>query len=68
MIALIAVGAISMLAYVVHARRTPAPVLDLSLFGLPTFRASVLGGFVCSASASARCRSCCRCCCSSAST
>ncbi len=44
--ALIAVGAISTFAYVRHARRTPAALLDLSLFALPTFRASVLGGFI----------------------
>lgn len=30
--------------YVRHARRVPRPVLDLSLFALPTFRASQLGG------------------------
>ena len=29
-----------------YARRKPAPVLDLSLFALPTFRASVVGGFL----------------------
>ena len=44
--ALVVVGAISTFAYVRHARRTPAPLLDLSLFALPTFRASVLGGFI----------------------
>jgi EmrB/QacA subfamily drug resistance transporter len=44
--ALIAVGTFSTAAYIRHARRTPAPLLDLSLFSLPTFRASVLGGFV----------------------
>ena len=30
-IALIAMGATSTFAYVLHARRTPAPILDLSL-------------------------------------
>jgi EmrB/QacA subfamily drug resistance transporter len=45
-IALIAVGAASTACYVVYARRKPAPVLDLSLFALPTFRASVVGGFM----------------------
>jgi len=45
-IALIAIGAISMVAYVVYSRRKTAPVLDLSLFALPTFRASVAGGFL----------------------
>jgi EmrB/QacA subfamily drug resistance transporter len=39
-------GAISALAYLIHARRTPAPILDLNLFRLPTFRASIFGGFL----------------------
>ena len=43
---LIAGGAVSTLLYIWHARRTPAPVIDLSLFRLSTFRASVAGGFV----------------------
>jgi EmrB/QacA subfamily drug resistance transporter len=43
--ALIGVGALATVAYVLHARRATAPVLDLSLFRLPTFRASVGGGF-----------------------
>jgi EmrB/QacA subfamily drug resistance transporter len=45
-LALIAGGAAASYAYVVHARRTPAPVLDLSLLELPTMRAAVLGGFI----------------------
>jgi EmrB/QacA subfamily drug resistance transporter len=44
--ALLGVGAVSTAAYVVHARRTPAPILDLNLLKLPTFRASVGGGFL----------------------
>jgi EmrB/QacA subfamily drug resistance transporter len=44
--ALLCVGAVSAVAYVIHARRMPAPILDLSLFKLPTFRASVFGGFL----------------------
>ena len=44
--ALVTVGTISTIAYVRHSNRTPAPLLDLSLFKLQTFRASVLGGFV----------------------
>ena len=32
-------------AYLVHARHTENPALDLTLFRIPTFRASVLGGF-----------------------
>lgn len=42
---LIAGGAIFIAAYLVHARHTAIPALDLTLFRLPTFRASVLGGF-----------------------
>jgi EmrB/QacA subfamily drug resistance transporter len=45
-LALMAGGAAASYAYVVHARRCPAPVLDLSLFELPTMRAAVLGGFI----------------------
>jgi len=33
-------------AYLVHARNVPAPVLDFSLLALPTFRASLIGGFL----------------------
>jgi EmrB/QacA subfamily drug resistance transporter len=33
-------------AYLWHAKRTPDPALDLTLFRLPTFYASVVGGFV----------------------
>jgi len=44
--ALIGAGAISAAAYIVHARRTPSPILDLDLFKFPTFRASVFGGFM----------------------
>lgn len=44
--ALVTGGAIAMSAYIVHARRTASPVLDLSLFRLPTFRVSVIGGFM----------------------
>ena len=44
--ALLGVGAIATTAYFVHARRTPAPIIDLGLFKLPTFRASIFGGFM----------------------
>src|SRR6202034_2357024 len=44
--ALIGVGAVSSAAYVVHARRTAAPIIALSLLKLPTLRASIFGGFV----------------------
>jgi EmrB/QacA subfamily drug resistance transporter len=39
-------GACFIAAYLVHARRTRNPALDLSLFRVPTFFASVAGGFV----------------------
>jgi EmrB/QacA subfamily drug resistance transporter len=45
-IALIAIGTISMTLYVIHARRTASPVLDFALLRLPTMRASVVGGFL----------------------
>ena len=44
--ALLIGGTISTVAYVVHAKRTPAPILDLNLLRLPTFRASIVGGFL----------------------
>ena len=45
-VGLIVGGACFIAAYLMHARRTPRPAIDLSLFRLTTFRASVLGGFV----------------------
>jgi len=45
-LALIAVGALSMAAYIMHARRIEAPILDFALFRIQTFRASVSGGFL----------------------
>ncbi len=45
-VSLIVGGAIFVTAYLVHAKHTPHPALDLTLFRLPTFRASVLGGFM----------------------
>ena len=45
-VALIGVGSISMTLYVIHARRTDSPVLDLTLLRLPTLRASIYGGFL----------------------
>ena len=45
-IALLLVGSSAAAAYVLHARRTPVPILDLRLLGLPSLRAAVLGGFV----------------------
>jgi EmrB/QacA subfamily drug resistance transporter len=43
---LIAIGAIAFVFYRIHARKVPAPVLDFSLLALPTFRASLIGGFL----------------------
>jgi EmrB/QacA subfamily drug resistance transporter len=44
-IVLLVGGGIGLMAlYVRHARRTPAPILDLTLLKLPTFRASTMGG------------------------
>jgi EmrB/QacA subfamily drug resistance transporter len=40
----VVIGTISLVLYVLHARRTPHPVLQLRLLKIPTFRASVLGG------------------------
>lgn len=39
-------GAVALLAYWFHARRVPYPVLNLSLFRIPTFRIGVIGGSV----------------------
>jgi EmrB/QacA subfamily drug resistance transporter len=44
-IAMIVVGAAAAVAYVIHARRTPSPILDLSLLRFPTLHAAVVGGF-----------------------
>jgi EmrB/QacA subfamily drug resistance transporter len=44
--ALIAIGAISMTLYIIHARKTASPVLDFGLLRLPTMRAAVIGGFM----------------------
>lgn len=44
--ALIVGGTCFIAAYLVHARRTENPALDLSLFRLPTFFASVVGGSI----------------------
>ena len=45
-VALILGGACFIAAYLVHARHTDNPVLDLSLFRLPTLFASVVGGSI----------------------
>ncbi len=45
-IALVAIGTISMTLYIIHARRTASPVLDFTLLRLATMRASIIGGFL----------------------
>ena len=42
--ALIVVGISMLVAYVIHARRTAHPILDLKLLRVPTFYTSVAGG------------------------
>jgi len=44
--ALIVGGGCCLAAYLAHARRTENPALDLTLFRLPTFFASIAGGFI----------------------
>jgi EmrB/QacA subfamily drug resistance transporter len=39
-------GAALLLAYIVHSRRAAHPILDLSLFALPTFRLSMIGALI----------------------
>ncbi len=45
-LAVTALGAMFLVSYVIYAKRAQAPVLDLSLLSIPTFRASVTGGFL----------------------
>ncbi len=45
-VALVVGGATATFAYVVRSRGMAAPVIDLALFRLPTFRAGVGGGFI----------------------
>jgi EmrB/QacA subfamily drug resistance transporter len=45
-VALFAAGAALLILYIRHARRRPHAVLDLSLLRIPTFRASIVGGFL----------------------
>ena len=40
------VGAILVALYVLHAGRTPLPLIDLGLLSLPTFRNGLIGGIV----------------------
>ena len=41
---MLAVGSALVFTYVLHARTKHAPVLDLKLLSVPTFRASIIGG------------------------
>jgi EmrB/QacA subfamily drug resistance transporter len=43
-LAMLGIGGAFTFAYVLHARVTPFPLLDLRLLTVPTFRASVIGG------------------------
>lgn len=43
-IAALTVAGVSAALYVRHARRVARPILDISLFRIPTFRASLVGG------------------------
>lgn len=44
--ALLGIGVAATAAYIVHARHMAAPIIDLRLLALPTFRASIVGGFM----------------------
>jgi len=43
---LLALGTAGLILYVLHARRAAHPVIDLTLLGIRTFRAAMLGGFL----------------------
>jgi MFS family permease len=43
---IIGIGLVALGFYLAYARRAPAPILDFSLLKLPTFRASLVGGFM----------------------
>jgi len=45
-VALIAGGGVATIAYLIHAKTRPAPILDFSLMRFPTFKASLVGGFM----------------------
>ncbi len=45
-VAILLTGAVALALYIAYARRVPAPILDFSLLKLPTFRASLVGGFM----------------------
>ncbi len=43
-VSMLAMGVLFSVVYTLHARRHPAPLLDFTLFRIPTFLVSVLGG------------------------
>ena len=43
---MIAIGLLLIGLYILHCRRTPHPLIDLSLLKIPTFRIALLGGFL----------------------
>ncbi len=43
-LSMLGIGAVLLTWYFFHARRTPAPILDLTLFSVPTYRTAVIGG------------------------
>jgi EmrB/QacA subfamily drug resistance transporter len=45
-ISMLAVGTAAIVIYVIHARDATAPLIDLKLLSVPTFRASVVGGSI----------------------
>jgi EmrB/QacA subfamily drug resistance transporter len=45
-LAILITGAAALGFYIAYARRAPAPILDFSLLKLPSFRASLIGGFM----------------------
>jgi EmrB/QacA subfamily drug resistance transporter len=45
-VTLLALGAVSIALYVIHARRTPHRILDLTLFHLRVFRVAITGGLL----------------------
>ncbi len=45
-VGLLFTGGALLVAYVIYSRRVANPILDLSLFAIPSFRASVIGGLL----------------------
>jgi EmrB/QacA subfamily drug resistance transporter len=45
-IGLLAVGALCLTLYVRHARRVSHPIIDLTLFNIPTYASASIGGFL----------------------